>query len=157
MSSKNTCISLNTDWNEQLLFDLIDRFEEPDGQRCKWDRPLFTVHTSLQAEEDELPYQAIHDALYNSIIAPPNLSTIVKPASCGNYLLTLDKMTQQVIDGVLDAQRNNISIKGIDRFVGLVELRKIRAQFIHVNKMHPLPDEKIVDAFKAYLSTAIQE
>lgn len=48
---------------------LVLRFEAPDS-RNRWDSPLFTI-----LKDDELPFEAIFDALFNRKAPPANQST----------------------------------------------------------------------------------
>ena len=57
------CISFSLD-------GLVMRFEAPQS-RNRWDSPLFTI-----LPEDELPCEAICDALFHRKAPPPNMSTV---------------------------------------------------------------------------------
>lgn len=48
---------------------LVQRFEAPDS-RNRWDSPLFTLHW-----DEELPLEAVWEALRGRKAPPPNLAT----------------------------------------------------------------------------------
>ena len=52
------------------LDGLVMRFEAPES-RNRWDSPLFTI-----LPEDELPFEAICDAIFHRKAPPPNMSTV---------------------------------------------------------------------------------
>ena len=52
------------------LDGLVMRFEAPQPKN-RWDSPLFTI-----LPEDELPCEAICDALFHRKAPPPNMSTV---------------------------------------------------------------------------------
>ena len=52
------------------LNGLVMRFEAPDS-RNRWDSPVFTVHAS-----DSVPFDQVHQMLYDRQPPPPNLSTL---------------------------------------------------------------------------------
>ncbi|KAJ1927606.1 kti12, chromatin associated [Tieghemiomyces parasiticus] len=144
-----------------MMDNLISRFEEPDG-RNRWDSPLFTsVYTDAT-----LPLDDIWNAVMLRKAPPPNLATAVKPVTETNYLYELDKITQDVINAVLKAQQENLcdtlTVPHTDikfdlpaRTVSLMELRRIRRQFISINRMHVLLGaERIAGQFTEYLRTA---
>ncbi|KAJ1980695.1 kti12, chromatin associated [Dimargaris xerosporica] len=143
------------------MFDnLISRFEEPDG-RNRWDAPLFTVHYTDVAP----PLDAIWDALIHRKAAPPNLATAVKPVTDTNYVHEIDQITQSIIKAVLaggdgsSAQsvvvpHTAVTVDLPPRPVSLAELRRIRRQFLNINRMHLLLGaDRIAELFVEYLNT----
>ncbi|CAG8606052.1 2446_t:CDS:2, partial [Acaulospora colombiana] len=89
---------------ETSLFDeLVSRFEEPDD-RNRWDSPLFTVIY----DDEALPLEGIWDAVIVRKAKPPNLSTVAKPISETNYLYELEKITQEIVNAVLEAQKHDV-------------------------------------------------
>ncbi|KAJ1982171.1 kti12, chromatin associated [Dimargaris verticillata] len=147
---------------ELAMFDnLVSRFEEPDG-RNRWDAPLFTVLSTDAAP----PLDAIWDALIHRKAAPPNLSTAVKPVTDTNYVHEIDQITQSIVQAVLLASGDGGSAQGVvvphtavtvdlpPRTVSLAELRRIRRQFININRMHLLLGaDRIAELFVEYLNT----
>uniref|UniRef100_A0A1A8FKK4 Protein KTI12 homolog n=1 Tax=Nothobranchius korthausae TaxID=1143690 RepID=A0A1A8FKK4_9TELE len=87
----------------QDTFDaLVQRFEAPDS-RNRWDSPLFTV-----LQDDMLPLEAISDALFRRKAPPPNQSTQSQPLSSANFLYELDKITQDVLMAIFNAQKTSV-------------------------------------------------
>eukprot|EP00058_Branchiostoma_floridae_P020010 XP_002605500.1 hypothetical protein BRAFLDRAFT_126804 [Branchiostoma floridae] len=153
----------------QEIFDgLVMRFEAPDS-RHRWDSPLFTIQTA-----DELPCQDICDAIFHRKAPPPNASTQTQPLSSTNFLHELDKITQEVVNTLLDAQKtavpgDYIYIPGaadkisfpayiyLSHVVSAPELRRHRRQFITYTKMHPVDDtSKLANMFVQYLNNSIK-
>ncbi|KAM4733953.1 protein KTI12 homolog [Anableps anableps] len=143
----------------QDIFDaLVQRFEAPDS-RNRWDSPLFTV-----LKDDILPLEAISDALFKRKAPPPNQSTQSQPLSSTNFLYELDKITQDVLMAIFNAQKTSvpgdiISVPGatekveLTRTVNMAELRKLRRQFISYSKMHPTENTgQIANMFVQYLN-----
>nr|CAG8450803.1 11875_t:CDS:2 [Entrophospora candida]CAG8528939.1 2023_t:CDS:2 [Entrophospora candida] len=137
-------------YNSTLFEELVSRFEEPDD-RNRWDSPLFTI----LFDDTNLPF----DELWNSLILkkpkPPNLSTI-KPISETNYLYELEKTTQEIINEILKAQKNDVI--GINTNIKITltlsELRRLKKQFTNINKMHTLLDmDRVAQLFVEYLNT----
>ena len=148
-------------YTKEVLDGLVMRFESPEN-RNRWDSPLFVV-----LPDDELPCQQIYDALYDRKAPPPNKSTLSQPVSATNFLHELDKITQGIVAGVMDAQKTSVpgdTIKVPDasdkvvlnRNVTLGELQRIRRQFISYTKTRPVDDTlKLANMFVQYLNNAI--
>ncbi|XP_019127828.1 protein KTI12 homolog [Larimichthys crocea] len=155
----------NRDAAEQYTKDIFDalvlRFEAPDS-RNRWDNPLFTI-----LKDDTLPYEAISDALFKRKAPPANQSTQSQPLSSANFLYELDKITQEVLMAVFNAQKTSvpgdlISVPGatekikLTRNVNMAELRKLRRQFISYTKMHPTENSgQISNMFVQYLNKSL--
>ncbi|KAM4573212.1 protein KTI12 homolog [Odontesthes bonariensis] len=146
----------------QDVFDaLVQRFEAPDS-RNRWDSPLFNV-----LKDEALPLEAISDALFKRKAPPPNQSTQSQPLSSANFLYELDKITQDVLMAIFDAQKTSvpgdlISVPGatekveLSRSVNMAELRKLRRQFISYSKMHPTENTgQISNMFVQYLNKSL--
>ncbi|KAJ1651530.1 kti12, chromatin associated [Dispira simplex] len=160
-----------TEWNAQHsdgypldMFDnLVSRYEEPNGM-TRWDSPLFTVLYT----DDAPPLDAIWDALVHRKAPPPLLATAVKPVTATNYLQELDKVTQDIINTLLEAQKDalvdqvtvpNVSVKlnMPTQSVNLASLRRLRRQYININRMHVLlGTDRIAEQFVEYLNTNLQ-
>ncbi|XP_051579731.1 protein KTI12 homolog [Myxocyprinus asiaticus] len=152
---------VDSQYTQEVLDGLILRFEAPDS-RNRWDSPLFTIQ-----KEDSLPFEAICDALFKRKAPPPNQSTLSQPLSSTNFLYELDKVTQDVLMAVLDSQKTSvpgdlISIPGakekikLTRSLNMVELRKLRRQFISYTKMHPTENiGQIANMFVQYLNKSM--
>uniref|UniRef100_A0A3B5MYL4 Protein KTI12 homolog n=1 Tax=Xiphophorus couchianus TaxID=32473 RepID=A0A3B5MYL4_9TELE len=145
----------------QDIFDaLVQRFEAPDS-RNRWDSPLFTV-----LKDDILPLEAVSDALFKRKAPPPNQSTQSQPLSSTNFLYELDKITQDVLMAIFNAQKTSvpgdlISVPGATEkisfmTVNMAELRKLRRQFISYSKMHPTEKTgQIANMFVQYLNKGL--
>ncbi|CAJ1056730.1 protein KTI12 homolog isoform X1 [Xyrichtys novacula] len=151
----------------QDIFDaLVLRFEAPDS-RNRWDSPLFTI-----LKDDTLPYEAISDALFKRKAPPPNQSTQSQPLSSTNFLYELDKITQEVLMVIFNAQKTSVpgdlltvpgatekSVLNIEltRSINMAELRKLRRQFISYTKMHPTENTgQISNMFVQYLNKSLR-
>ncbi|XP_068711586.1 protein KTI12 homolog [Montipora foliosa] len=149
-------------YNKETLDALIMRFETPDS-RNRWDSPLFVIQV-----DDDLPFDAIYDALVNRVPPPPNQATQAQPLSATNFLYELDKITQEIVSALLSSQRTFVpgdilAVPGtqekviLNRSVNMAELRRIRRQFITYTKMHPVEDtKKIANMFVQYLNSNIK-
>ncbi|XP_043119958.1 protein KTI12 homolog [Puntigrus tetrazona] len=166
-----TSTDVSSEWNkgreadsqytQDILDALILRFEAPDS-RNRWDSPLFTIQ-----QEDSLPFEAISDALFKRKAPAPNQSTQSQPLSSTNFLYELDKVTQDVLMAVLESQKTSIpgdliAIPGatekieLTRSLNMVELRKLRRQFISYTKMHPTENiGQIANMFVQYLNKSM--
>ncbi|XP_074533878.1 protein KTI12 homolog [Halichoeres trimaculatus] len=146
----------------QDIFDaLVLRFEAPDS-RNRWDSPLFTILT-----DDTLPYEDISDALFKRKAPPPNQSTQSQPLSSTNFLYELDKITQEVLMVIFNAQKTSVpgdllTVPGatekieLTRSINMAELRKLRRQFISYTKMHPTENTgQISNMFVQYLNKSL--
>ncbi|XP_042267822.1 protein KTI12 homolog [Thunnus albacares] len=155
----------NRDAAEQYTQDILDalvlRFEAPDS-RNRWDSPLFTI-----LKDDTLPFEDISDALFKRKAPPPNQSTQSQPLSSTNFLYELDKITQDVLMAIFNAQKTSvpgdlISVPGatekieLTRNINMAELRKLRRQFISYTKMHPTENiGQIANMFVQYLNKSL--
>ena len=146
----------------QPVFDaLIKRFEAPDS-RNRWDYPLFVLHP-----DDPLPGEDIYNALFLRNPPPPNQSTQSQPLSQSNFLHELDRLTQDVVRGIMAAQGNSVPgehliMSGSSEKVELphpvtmAELRRLRKQFLSYTKLHPIEDNsKIITLFIQYLNRSL--
>ncbi|XP_039987836.1 protein KTI12 homolog [Xiphias gladius] len=146
----------------QDIFDaLVLRFEAPDS-RNRWDSPLFTI-----LRDDTLPFEAISDALFKRKAPPPNQSTQSQPLSSSSFLYELDKITQDVLMAIFNAQKTSVpgdlvSVPGatekieLTRSINMAELRKLRRQFISYTKMHPTENTgQISNMFVQYLNKSL--
>ncbi|KAL0074164.1 chromatin associated protein KTI12 [Phycomyces blakesleeanus] len=152
-----------TDGYEPIVFDeLVTRYEEPEA-RNRWDSPLFTVIY----DDKEIPGDKIWDAVILRKPPPPNLSTVTKPVSDTNYVYELDKATLEIINAVIEGQkefgpggmpmtvpRSSEKVVNPSRTVTLSELRRLRKQFVSLNRVRTSLDvNRIGDMFADYLNT----
>ncbi|XP_058830080.1 protein KTI12 homolog [Topomyia yanbarensis] len=122
------------------VFDaLCLRYEEPQANN-RWDSPLFTIFP-----EEELDEDSIFNALFKQKALIPNLSTQNPPLSSTNFLFEMDKITQDIIDGVLSAQKlgligsvkvNNASPVDVPSDMNASQLNRLRRQFLSYMKLH---------------------
>ncbi|SCV00368.1 LAMI_0G04588g1_1 [Lachancea mirantina] len=106
-------------WDEDLLAQLIQRYEEPNSQ-TRWDSPLIPVlapEDSLFALREQV-FRVIFPQLYrdgndretlrllNAI--KPNNSTILRPASAVNSVQMLDAETSAVVKKIAAALQINV-------------------------------------------------
>lgn len=153
----------NTDerYSDPIFDALVMRFEPPDS-RNRWDSPLFVIHP-----DDPLPAADILAALLDRKPPPPNQSTQTQPLSATSFLHELDRKTQEIVRGILEAQRAGVpgdvvAIPGssetlrLPRLVTMAELRRLRRQFIAYTKLHPTEEcDKIPTLFVQYLSSTL--
>ncbi|KAM4618464.1 protein KTI12 homolog [Polymixia lowei] len=157
-STWNTNRHATEQYTQEILDALVLRFEAPDS-RNRWDSPLFTIQ-----KEDTLPFEAISDAIFKRKAPPPNQSTQSQPLSSTNFLYELDKLTQDVLMAILNAQKTSVPgdrivVPGtterieLTRSFNMAELRKLRRQFISYTKMHPTENTgQISNMFVQYLN-----
>ncbi|KAI8138126.1 chromatin associated protein KTI12-domain-containing protein [Fennellomyces sp. T-0311] len=167
-----TPVAMAKEWNEKrepaaaydsTVFDeLVTRYEEPDAKN-RWDSPLFTVIY----DDETVPGDKIWDAVILRKPPPPNMSTISKPVSDTSYVYKLDKVTLEIINAFTGGQKEfgpgglpmvvpHASSKVINpsRSVTLSELRRLRKQFVSINKMRTTLDtDRLGDLFVDYLNT----
>ncbi|XP_029379289.1 protein KTI12 homolog [Echeneis naucrates] len=160
-SSWNTSRDAAEQYTQDIFDALVLRFEAPDS-RNRWDSPLFTI-----LKDDTLPFDAISDALFKRKAPPPNQSTQSQPLSSANFLYELDKITQDVLLAIFNAQKTSVagdlvSVPGatekieLTRSINMAELRKLRRQFISYTKMHPTENTgQISNMFVQYLNKSL--
>ncbi|MCL4126916.1 UNVERIFIED_CONTAM: hypothetical protein GTU68_016641, partial [Idotea baltica] len=147
-------------YSKEIFDALILRYEAPDS-RNRWDSPMFTI-----LPEDDIPFSAIYDALFERKPPPPNQSTQLQPLSSNNFVHLLDKCTQEVVSAILTAQKitpeGEIKIPDVSetlilpKKLSLAELSRARRQFIAYTKSHPVEDSiKIKILFIQYLNKTI--
>ena len=148
-------------YSKEVFDGLVMRFEAPNPNQ-RWDSPLFTVQS-----DDELPFEQITDALLHRKAPPPNMATQNQPLSSTNFLYELDKVTQETVQGVMEAQKiampgDVISVKGaaekitLTRHLTLGELQRLKRQFITYTKSHPIDNvDRLCNMFVQYLNKYI--
>ncbi|XP_071355427.1 protein KTI12 homolog [Trachinotus anak] len=157
----NTSRDAAEQYTQDIFGALVLRFEAPDS-RNRWDSPLFTI-----LKDDTLPFEAISDALFKRKAPRPNQSTQSQPLSSANFLYELDKITQDALMAIFNAQKTSvpgdlISVPGatekieLTRSINMAELRKLRRQFISYTKMHPTENTgQISNMFVQYLNKSL--
>ena len=167
----NTPVETAKEWNSsressqsyspQVLDALVMRFESPDS-RNRWDSPLFTLYP-----DDPLPGEEICDAVFHCKPPPPNQSTQSQPLSESSFLHELDRVTQDVVRGIISAQKTSLPGEHVtlpnceervtlSHHVTMAELRQARKQFISYTKLHPVnTPSKITLFFVQYINRTI--
>ncbi|KAJ1679839.1 kti12, chromatin associated, partial [Spiromyces aspiralis] len=149
-------------YSEDVFNELVMRYEEPNSAN-RWDHPLFTVLQHLEGEK--LPFEQIWGALVESRAPPPNLSTAVQPVTPTNFLHEMDQITKDIIDHVFSILQSGVQVsevsvprtsKKITRPITFQELKRYRAQFIKINRLHRLGLASIADLFVDYLNANIE-
>lgn len=166
----NKCFELNSlrdaeedKWEEDLLGQMIARFEEPDGSK-RWDSPLISVGY----DDEELPIEEIWEIIALRKGPKPNLATVLKPAVGNNYLQLLDRLTNQVISDIVGYQQidsfGRLKIKNVDGgedcFVDLpssqtstATLQRLRRSFVNLNRVRNVDTCRIIPLFTEYLNS----
>lgn len=147
----------------ELLEALTQRFEAPDS-RNRWDQPLFTV----VGLEEPVPLAEIQAALFENRAPPPHQSTQSQPLASSSFLHQLDQVTNQVLSGLLEAQKSAVpgdllTLPGttehlrFTRPLTMAELSRLRRQFISYTKMHPNNENlpQLANMFLQYLSQSL--
>lgn len=152
-------------WNEDLLGQMIARFEEPDGSK-RWDSPLI----SIAYDDKELPLDEIWEIIALRKGPKPNLATILKPAVGTNYLQELDRLTNQVVSDIVSYQQidkfGSLKIKNIDGTECFVELptsqisiatlQRIKRSFVNLNRVRNVDPHRIIPLFVEYMNNTLE-
>ncbi len=160
----------------------------------RWDSPLFTV----PYKDENPPFEDIWEAMIGSEgkakVVKPNQATVMvtttpaftihpfislflplrsqykaqKPSSEPDYLYELDRITQEVVNVILEWQKDhpgegggeipmgNVStIQLPPNPVSLPQLQRIRRQFISLNRQHDLPKSRIRTSFVEFLEKSL--
>lgn len=123
-------------WDETLLNELIQRYEEPNAQN-RWDSPLFPIFTptdkidTLMPEISNIVFQlsklnsgnnnvgGSNDSTVTGL-ARPTSATVLKQAQKSNYLQVLDNETTQVVKLIMEKIKSNESIGASSQGVRLL-------------------------------------
>ena len=139
-------------YDDAILQDLCFRFEHPIASN-RWDSPLFTFRPATDTsghEEDVLDAVCAHVRGDASNTKPsartliPNKATQNAPLSETNMRYEMDRATQEVVDAIMEAQRNaggNCSAYAFgpdmpplrcSRVLTLAELRRRKRDFLQL-------------------------
>lgn len=163
--------------------ELVTRYEEPEA-RNRWDSPLFTVIYDDESIPGDKIWDAVilrkpPPPNMSTISVSINADRIhwfflllirtigQKPVSDTNYVYELDRVTLEIINAVIEGQKEfgpgglpmavpNATAKVINpvRTITLSELRRLRKQFVSINKMRTTLDtNRLGDLFVDYLNT----
>ncbi|KAM7537495.1 hypothetical protein Aperf_G00000061670 [Anoplocephala perfoliata] len=116
-TSEATCREINSTlgrYSTELLTDMIGRFECPNPN-ARWDSPLYKINlpgpsVSPDSQEefaismDNLVSCVIGDLLQSKTKVKPNKSTIPTRSAASDYIQTVEKATNRVINLILEAQ-----------------------------------------------------
>jgi protein KTI12 len=126
-------------YTDEQVAALCMRFETPnDAQR--WDRPLFTL-----LPEDELPFGAIEDALFERAPVPVHLALHTVPRAAADTVNNWDAVTQDICQAILQGQSDvggRLPVPHASVPVDLPgkvthgELRRMRMQFLTMTARH---------------------
>ncbi|CAJ0580474.1 unnamed protein product, partial [Mesorhabditis spiculigera] len=192
--TENACKHLNQQkpveerYTDEKIHELILRYEKPASQR--WDTPLFHIQVGKQEGSDmtecddvsqdldrpaprhvEIPLDEIYDWLVEGIALKENQSTTTAPLAATNFLHELDRITQEVVQFLYQAQRLALpgqelvvpfAEEGNNKFrftkaLSLPELSRLRRQFITFSKTHIVEQkERVASLFLDYISKSCQ-
>ncbi|MCJ1357927.1 MAG: hypothetical protein MMC33_007923 [Icmadophila ericetorum] len=154
-------------YSEEVFENLVYRYEEPNGM-TRWDSPLFTV----PYDDEEPPYEAIWEAIVGKVgekkVVKPNQATVLQPASAPDYLQTLDRTTQGILNAILSYQKDHPSEGGgsVALEEGVIELpatpvtvpqlQRIRRQFTTLMRTQRLEEGRLREGFVAFLNDGFQ-
>lgn len=155
-------------WNPQtypddLLESLYSRFERP-FEKQKWDRPLFTVHS-----EDATPLEEILAVVEQRMAAPCFHATRPERFQAADYMSRIESVTSELAAEIAKAcakaqPGDTVSVReGLDvvipptRRLTMMELRKIRLQFIHFAQLRTPDLDRIEDSFVEFIERYIEQ
>lgn len=157
--NKDIAEKRNSEYPEALFTDLVNRMEVPN-QKNKWDTPLIILR-----EGEEVPFEKIFDIVINGRKLTENMATVKAPAVVQDYLYLVDQTIQGCIEGIIKGQEEfeegaEFGVSGTEkkfsycRKVTVLQLKKVKQQFLKINKMHPCDIEKCADTFMDYVNSA---
>ncbi|KAA0200046.1 Ribosome biogenesis protein YTM1 [Fasciolopsis buskii] len=96
-------------YSSDLLLDMIARFEAPQASQ-RWDSPLFTVKPDLWSSMEEINVDCMASELKQTVLSDnvpsvrANRSTQLVQVAPTDFLQELERITQSVVDHILQAQ-----------------------------------------------------
>jgi len=154
-------------YSDEIFEALTFRFEQPNGNN-RWDKPLIAVD-SAKGQDIEAHFQQVVDCLYDrGTSVKPNNSTVA-PAEAN--LADMEKITQNIVDVILKARKDNQSRVELPNKVIIDtpssfrktdnDIRRsrrefskyIKAQFGNANKQRS--NDEITALFVQYLDSSI--
>lgn len=145
-----------------LHADLTSRFEEPNNA-TKWDSPLFSVGQ----DEEQMPLAEMAAVLLKAqVVRPPSMATTpVRSLPGQEYISHLNSITNETVSAI-QAQMNAVGpsriaivdgqstlLLELKRPVNFGELQRLRRQFVHMNRLHPIDLSSIKRSFIEYLKS----
>jgi len=113
--------------------------------------------------EEQPPYEDIHLSLFEGKRPRDPVSTKPEQTFDSNFLYELDSACQEVINGILSQQLNNVveCIKisetnyiYLKKVFSAVELKKLKQEYIKLAKFHPPKNkEEMTKTFVEYINT----
>ena len=151
----------NTAYPDELFTDLSNRMEVP-RQNNKWDNPLIILR-----DGEETPVEAIFQKIMHGRNLTENMATIKAPVMVQDYLHLMDQQVQAVVDFILKAQDDyaegsNVPVPQsrveycFHQQLSLLQLKKLKQQFLKINKMQPCTLETSTEAFVEYINTSME-
>ncbi|OWB81268.1 hypothetical protein B5S32_g5662 [[Candida] boidinii] len=160
-------------WDNELIKNLIMRYEEPDSAN-RWDSPLIPI----SYDDTDLPFDEIWDSTVLKKGLKPNNATVLKPAISTNFLQELDKLTNYVINKILENNtyggnggeikiENTVTVtssssqnKGKDFYIvnlpshtiSIAQLQRYRRSYVSLNRMRTVDIDRIIPLFVEYLN-----
>jgi len=151
-------------WNQEVMEALSARYEAPISTN-RWDSPLHLV-----LRDGVLDCQAVADSLFNAKPVQPNQSTQNAPLASTDFLHSLDKQCQAVVQAVLESQRcgvqpgSDITVPGtqervkLTRNLTLAELARTKRQFLVYSRQNPCQDlSKLATMFVQYINADLTQ
>lgn len=153
-------------WDEELLKQMIHRFEEPDGSK-RWDSPLISVSYD---DKIETHFDEIWEVLVLRKAPKPNQATILKPAVGTNYLQEMDRLTNYVVNEIVQYIQvdgyGRLKLKNIvdnsECFIDLpsvqvstAKLQRIKRSFIALNRVRNIETNRIIPLFVEYANNSL--
>ncbi|KAF2858402.1 chromatin associated protein KTI12 [Piedraia hortae CBS 480.64] len=159
-------------YDVETFENLIFRYEEPDAKN-RWDSPLFFVPDGDEKPPSENMWNAlVGDA--NKVEVRPHKATVLKPQAGEGYLFELDKVTNDVVQIILEWAKCHAGEGGAVPVPGsgadsaktvvlpalgppsLPQLQRLRRQFIALNRQHAVDKERLKGLFVDYLNDAFE-
>lgn len=151
--------------------NLVFRYEEPNAM-ARWDSPLFTV----LHEDPAPPFDAIWEALIGTptskVVVRSNQATMARAQTSENFLYELDKVTQGVLNQILQWSKDHPGEGGGEvnvgegdeelvvelpaNVVGLPQLQRLRRQFVGLNRQNAVPVARIRQGFVGFLNDSFE-
>jgi protein KTI12 len=153
-------------YDASIIENLVSRMEEPDG-RNRWDAPLFIIiESDLALSTKTKTIDEITNAIVHKTPPKPNLSTINTPKLQSSYLQELDLRTTQIMDALVEAQKNGrhgaivvpnsrMHAQLPSRSITLSEWKRLKRQFITIYKTREVDTASLGTTFVEYLNTTL--
>lgn len=151
-------------WGQEVMEALSARYEAPISSN-RWDAPLHLV-----LRDGVLDCQAVTDSLFNVKPVQPNQSTQNAPLASTDFLHSLDRQSQAVVQAVMDSQRagclpgTNIAVPGtqervrLTRLLTLAELARTKRQFLVYSRQNPCQDlSRLATMFVQYINADLTQ